>query len=969
MSLDRDVFADPPTAYRSGPLWVWNDTMAEPHLDEQIGEMADAGWGAFFVHPRYGVAVDYLSEEWCRKVAHSVERAIEVGVDPWLYDEFLWPSGYGNGAVPAKGPEYRIKFLLLRETPAPDDDVLDAVERDGETRYLCRAVMDADSYGTAGGDAYVDLLNPDAVEAFVDVAYEGYADAVGEYFGDVIPGVFTDEPQIGFPNKLGGRALAAVPWTAGLPDLFEAEHGYDLLECLPALFYDDLPGDRDPVAVRYDFWRFVTERFATEYTGRLAAWCEERDLSLVGHYLLEDTLSGQIPAAGAVMPHYEHEHMPGMDFLGRYVGGNGTPLAARQASSAARQFDRTAFSELYGTSGQQFSFATRKWLGEWHLVHGVTFLNHHISLYSMRGERKRDYPPNVFYQQPWWPYNDRVADHVARTVYALRQGEAVADTLVLHPVQSGWLSHTGGRDESDLRARDEALSALLEDLLDAQVTFDLGDETLLAGHGGVAGDRLRVGEATYGRVVLPDCDTLQAETVSLLEAFVDAGGDVLVLGSFPERVDGRRAPDRLATLRDAATAAGVGDVVDAAPRPVRLEASGESGARVRVNVRRLADDSLVAFVANTDPEHGFEGALRVAGTAAVSVWDRTSGEVAPAAATAADGATTVPLSLAPAGSVLLTADPAGDPSPGGRDLGPALEPAETRSLADADWTVRRADPNALVLDRCDLVLDGEDRGEVDVSEGWIHPHDLDDPAEHVPFEATYRFAVDPALADGPLAVVVESADELDVACNGTPLGDGERWRDVHWHRIDVSESVRPGANELTVSGTRTATAGVEPVFVLGDFDVPDPAEPSVVPESPVDGVADLTDEGYPFFTGAVTAETTVSVDEAGPATLAVDDVHAALARVRVNGGDWRELYWPPWRVPLDLEAGENRLEVRLVTSLRNLTGPHHAQAVEPADVSPYTFRRTDPAGNPTGDWHEGYHVVPVGLEGVSLHRE
>jgi hypothetical protein len=939
--------------------------MDTEYLDEQIWEMAEEGWGAFFIHPRYGISVDYLSDEWKRKVDWSVETAIDAGVDPWLYDEFLWPSGYGNGEISAKGAEYRIKFLLLRKSPRPEDDVLDVFERGGEMRYVCRAVMDGDEYGTAGGDAYTDLMNADVVEECIHVAYDGYADAVGDHFGDAIPGVFTDEPQIGHPGKLDEIALAALPWTLGLPTLFRERHGYDLLDHLPSLFYERDTAGRAYESVRYDFWRLVTTKFVGTYTKRLAEWCDDRNLKLVGHYLLEDTLAGQIPAAGAVMPHYEYEHMPGIDFLGRQIGGNGTALAAKQASSAARQFDRTAFSELYGCSGQQCSFETRKWLGDWHLVHGITFLNHHLSLYSMRGERKRDYPPNVFYQQPWWEYNDRIADYFARTVYALRQGEAVADTLLLHPVQTGWLEYSGGVDDSGIENLDDALADLVDRLLGAHVNFDFGDEILMESAASVDGEELRVGEVSYGRVVLPYCKTLQSSTVELLEAFLMAGGDVLVVGDPPDRVDGRRDTDTLNRVLAEAENAVFDDVVDTAPRPVRLvgDNGAETAEEVRLHVRRQGDGTLIVFAANTNPETGHDATLRFEGEGDVAFWDPLDGD-SRRVDTTGDGVTDVEVSIPRSGSLLATFDSTGRREGGEAPRALLDSQDETVELTNSEWRLERRDPNALVIDECDLFLDGEDLGTVDVSEGWIHPHRLDDPAEHVPFEATYWFDIHDAVADSSLSVVVESASEVDISVNGEALvGEGDRWRDVHWRRFDITRLIQAGENRITVAGKRTQTAGVEPVFVLGDFAVRDAEENhELVPETPIATPANLTQDGYPFFTGELDLETTVDIEAAGDAILVFDEVHAALARIRVNGGEWHEVYWPPWEVPVEVEAGTNRITVRLVTSLRNLTGPHHAQELEPVMVSPYSFRPTDRNGNATNQWNTGYNVVPIGVE-------
>ena len=47
--------------------------------------------------------------------------------------------------------------------------------------------------------AYVDLLNAEAVAAFLNSTHEVYADCTGEEFGRTVPGIFTDEPLLPAP--------------------------------------------------------------------------------------------------------------------------------------------------------------------------------------------------------------------------------------------------------------------------------------------------------------------------------------------------------------------------------------------------------------------------------------------------------------------------------------------------------------------------------------------------------------------------------------------------------------------------------------------------------------------------------------------------------------------------------------------------------------------------------------------------
>ena len=330
--------------------------------------------------------------------------------------------------------------------------------------------------------AYVDLLNADAVAAFLDSTHAVYARHLGDEFGKTIPALFTDEPCFRFPRytfgEFGYRADdLAVPWTQDLPAYFQASNGYDLLPHLPSLFFDT--GEYQ--GVRYDFYRTVTRMFTERYTVQLYHWCERHGLKLTGHFMGEDTLLWQIPWVGSVMPHLAWMHIPGVDKLGRNVNGfdSGMVLTMKQLDSVVGQTGKPrALCENYGCAGQDFAHTGRKWIGDWAYVLGVNLNNPHMALYSMRGERKRDCPQNLFFQQPWWPENRLIADYFARLSYALSQGERQVDILVIHPIRSAWAEYRPGASAPVIRL-DQALNNLLLQLMQSQRDFHLGDEGLM----------------------------------------------------------------------------------------------------------------------------------------------------------------------------------------------------------------------------------------------------------------------------------------------------------------------------------------------------------------------------------------------------------------------------------------------------------------------------------------------------------
>ncbi len=153
----RPLFNNPPAAYRSAPLWVWNDDMTEEEIDTQLADFKEKGIGGVFVHPRPGLITPYISDRWNALFKHTTEKARALGMDVWIYDENSYPSGFAGGHVPAQMPESynqgvglimttaeafpqklaRQYFVILRKDKEGYVDVTaDSIGRSGKKREL-----------------------------------------------------------------------------------------------------------------------------------------------------------------------------------------------------------------------------------------------------------------------------------------------------------------------------------------------------------------------------------------------------------------------------------------------------------------------------------------------------------------------------------------------------------------------------------------------------------------------------------------------------------------------------------------------------------------------------------------------------------------------------------------------------------------------------------------------------------------
>ena len=405
----------PDAAFRAAPFWSWNDILDEKEALRQIDLMADGGWGGFFMHARAGLVTEYMGSQWMKVTKACVAHARKRGMCAYLYDENRWPSGFAGGEVPRKSPLFRSKFLILSENVLESGSKykhLASFATSSQKGLLVASAHKPSAAAPQGarvyhlyqytvglgepwllGSSYVDLLEPSTTDEFIKVTHERYRKAVGRDFGGASPAIFTDEPTLPFSDHAPG---ISIPWTHSLPDVFLASRGYDIMPDLLSLF---LPVG-DYRKVRHDFYRTVNEMFVQNYAKRIFDWCEKYDIGHTGHMNGEDTLKSQMAYSAGAMPFYEYFHIPGMDHLGMNVKN---PATAKQVSSVADQLGKTrVLSELYGCSGQDLSLKGRKWMADWHFALGINLLNPHLWLYTMRGARKRDFPPNIAYQQPHW---------------------------------------------------------------------------------------------------------------------------------------------------------------------------------------------------------------------------------------------------------------------------------------------------------------------------------------------------------------------------------------------------------------------------------------------------------------------------------------------------------------------------------------------------------------------------------------
>ncbi len=994
----RTEFTSPPSAHRSAPFWSWNDRLQPAELARQVRDMKAHGMGGFFMHSRDGLETVYMSAEWLACIRETVRVAREEGMGAWLYDEDRWPSGAAGGLVPARGDAFRAKLVTVQvsqEAPTVGPDLLalflghldDGQLRDarrldpaspvqpaeGESYLAFRREISSPSEWF-NEDTYADNLNPDAVAAFIDTTYEAYRREVGGDFGQAVPGIFTDEPNVLAAQAASGRPM--LPWTDGLPAFFRERRGYDLLDVLPWLFYEGSGASK----ARHDFWWTITERFVDAYSRQLGDWCERNGLAFTGHYLCEQEMGLGIQRGGAIMPHLRHQHVPGIDML---TEQNDENLTIKQASSVAHQFGRPwVLSETYGCSSWEFTFEGQKWVGDWQYVLGVNLRCQHLALYSIRGCRKRDFPPAFSYQTTWWKYNRVVEDYFARLGLVTSAGSPVRDVLMLHPVATGW-SMVGQSADSVTRANlySERLNDFVRAALATHYDFDFGDEMIMAEEAGVEGNALRVGQAAYRLVVIPpEMDTMLASTVALLERFLAAGGAIVAVAPVPSMIEGR--PD--ARVEHLLAQPGVTVLADRTGLQAALEAhlprrvslrnvAGQQAPSVLAMQRALEGGGFAYMLFNGDRRTGQSLDVALEGTGRIEEWDALSGETRPIAAQERDGRLCFSIEMGPAGSRLYVVDPAGEP----------FVPAVATAVQDVvrygrglrgeclgpSCAFTRTDPNVLVLDACRYRLgDGEWSEPMEV---WRAQHAVRQalgmrPNYYNGLPQRYRWALQPHPADGtpvalrfvvdvdvvpatPVHLLVEDAGQFAIRLNGEPVpAETDGWYlDRAFQQVPLP-GMRLGENVLELSCAYTNHMELEDSFLLGDFGVT--LERRIGAEPSRLHMGDWTSQGYPHYAGSMIYAGSIDYDPAeGPVRVFLGEYQAVDVAIHVNGEVAGHIPWADANgldVTAALRAGHNDIGIEVVSSPRNMLGPLHLATGREPWTDWRSFRRTDETFTP-----------------------
>ncbi len=1012
--IDIHEFKEPGKKYRSIPFWGWNDRLEEKEIINQIHKMSQAGLGGFFMHSREGLETPYLSDEWKKMIITAVNESKKLGMEAWLYDEDRWPSGNAGGAVPKQiGSNAGCKGLTLEVYGTDNQNwkydpsiiALFAAKVEEMEIYSLRPLNKGEEphinekclalrIEVSGKSPWFNNqpppnhLDKQAVHLFLQITHETYAKIIGSHFGQTVPGIFTDEPSLHDRHASFAPNRGWIPWTDDFIDYFIQHRGYNPIETIAYIFFNGKHSSK----IRHDYWRTVAECFTERFSGSISRWCKEHHISYTGHFLQEDKLGLSTRVnGGSIMLHYRCQDVPGIDMLCERTNEY---LTVKQCSSIAHQYGKPiVLSESYGCTGWDFSMEAQKWIGDWQYALGVNRLSKHIALYSLRGCRKRDYPPSFNCNTTWWNHAKVIEDYFARVSVMLSMGKSVQDVLVIHPQSTAWsrlgCSPYGNpirRNERDVPAIDTygfEFNKLLRYLSAIHYDYDLGDELLMMQDAVISEKCFHIQQGKYYAVILPQVDTLLASTVELLEKWMQSGGTVIALGELPAQIEGEDNPSIIRRLSHP-NLHQVSRYIEIEPilktlLPRRISIIDDYGREDADILYQLKDsnDFWILFLSNNDRNkaHPVEISLNLEMGDIIYRMDPLNGESYYQEHLKGIFSEIIEES----GSRLYYIEKSRDSEKICAKTFPKYISASKKFLTSfsPECRVSRNMPNALVLDKCQWSINEGSRSAVmgvwQAQEQVRQSLEMQSVAHHG-ITQRYLWADMPTSKDGTFVtftyhfqafypvenvnLLIEDAEQFLISVNNEEICTHTvgTFLDPSFDLVPLPK-LKAGENTISISCHYKNRTEIEEIYLLGDFGVS--RSRVIVPESEIISTGDWTLQGYPFYCGSLTYHYSYQYNPSleGDIILELPQFTATLVCLRINGCEKKI----PWKAAAQilitdmLHEGENTIDVEVVSSPRNLLGPFHLAEGKPLNTNDEAFRATGPLSV------EGYHLCQYGL--------
>jgi hypothetical protein len=362
-------------------MWFWNDCINEHEISYQLEKFKEKSIFEFFIHPMYGLKVDYLSNRYFQLIRHAVDEAKRLSMKFWIYDEYNWPSGSAGG-------------YLLKDEPWTRSVVLRMADAEVAAGSEIRLVIAGANASLSSDDGKVHKLSETNTEViFACVEHNGemrdiYGDIKFEEQDELLTAVWhnvSSEPchMMIFYTERSMMVLSSASWSEfnwnqpGYLDVCNKEAVKKFIEytherykeavgdefgktvrgiftdevtaCVPhapdtvsrlmpwsknfavefekrrgyeikgilPALFMDITDDKTMMA-RHDYWRTVSELYVESYMKLTSEWCKQNNLIYTGHFGGEEMMLWNLTEFGDIYNALSYLEIPGLDSILSY---------------------------------------------------------------------------------------------------------------------------------------------------------------------------------------------------------------------------------------------------------------------------------------------------------------------------------------------------------------------------------------------------------------------------------------------------------------------------------------------------------------------------------------------------------------------------------------------------------------------------------------------------------------------------
>lgn len=488
----------------------------------------------------------YLDNDYIKVYKAYLEEAKKLGMQVILYDDYFFPTGQVAGQFYQQFPNDMAARLDQVETNYNGSGILSLKIPNGT--YLGAALMDMNnlttkdvselySEGTVSchvekgnwklmgfyldHHAVLKIRNPgiinyieqESVAKFLTISYDKFYKGFGEYFGNVIPMSFYDEPSL---HWLDGRI-----WSKSLNDLYKKKYGESPIKYYPALWYDI--GDQTSAA-RNAILGLRAEMYSVNFVKQIQDWCSRHNISLSGH-MDQEELPNPVMANGDLMKVFEFQDIPGVDDVFRW--GRSNP-GYKIVTSASYNYDKpVTWAETYAA---------------YHKIDKDIVYKVAMDQYAMGVNMQTPFPSEIekfMSKDELKGFNQ----YIGRLSYVLQKGRHVSDVAVIYPIASaqaynvfgeGWdYAYKGGKmpPEFDYLKVGEDLFRKLK------IDFTYLHPEVMMKKCIIEKQRLllqnQINKEVYQVLVIPGGNTIQASVAVKILEFFKKGGKIIATSKLP----------------------------------------------------------------------------------------------------------------------------------------------------------------------------------------------------------------------------------------------------------------------------------------------------------------------------------------------------------------------------------------------------------------------------------------------------